>query len=215
MRPVRAVPVQLRLTTRLTSEEYVSRQAWRDATLEYCPLHPQGGCGFVRHGTYERAEPPGAHIARWYCRKGHCTFSLLPDCLAARFTGSLLAFEEAVACAEESQSLERAADRLRPEVTDLFAAVRWLRRRRTLLNQLFSILRGLVPELFADCLPQVGAFRSRLDCDCALVRLRAIAASWLGVLPPPLGFGPWPKRRGDARTPHQHSTGPDPPSTSS
>jgi hypothetical protein len=80
---------------------------------------------------------------------------LLPDCLAARFTGSLAAFEEAAACAEESQSFERAADRLRPEVTDLFAAVRWLRRRRTRLQHLFSVLRGLLPTLFADCLPQV------------------------------------------------------------
>jgi len=211
---MRAVPVQLRFDTGLTSEEYVSRQAWRDATLERCPLHPKGGCGFERHGTYERVDPPGAQIARWYCRQGHCTFSLLPDCLAARFTGTLAAFEEAVACAEQSASLERTAERLRPEVMDLFAAVRWLRRRRRLLQHLFSVLRGLLPELFAECLPQVSAFRSRLDCDCALVRLRAMAAPWLGVLPPPLGFGPWPGRRGDSQTPHQHSTGPDPPAPS-
>jgi len=211
---VRAVPVQLRFDTGLTSEEYVSRQAWREATLECCPLHPQGGCGFAGHGTYERAEPAGAHIARWYCRQGHCTFSLLPDCLAARFTGTLAAFEEAVACAEQSESLERAADRLRPDVTDLFAAVRWLRRRRTLLRHVFSVLRGLLPELFADCLAPVDVFRSRLGCDCALVRLRAMAAPWLDVLPPPLGFGPWPQRCGDSQTPHQHSTGPDPPSPS-
>lgn len=138
----------------------------------------------------------------------------MPDCLAARFTGSLAAFEEAVACAEQSESLERAADRLRPDVTDLFAAVRWLRRRRTLLRHLFSVLRGLLPKLLADCLPQVGVFRRRLGCDCALVRLRAIAAPWLDVLPPPLGFGPRPERRGDSQTPHQHSTGPDPPSPS-
>jgi hypothetical protein len=131
--------------------------------------------------------------------------------LAARFTGSLAAFEEAGACAEESPSLERAADRLRPEVMDLFAAVRWLRRRRTLLKHVFSVLRGLLPERFADCLPQVGVFRARLGCECALVRLRAIAAPWLGVLPPPLGFGPWPEADGDSPTPHQHSTGPDPP----
>lgn len=210
---MRAVPVQLRFDTGLTSEEYVSRQAWRDATLERCPLHPQGGCGFARHGTYERVEPPGAKIARWYCREGHCTFSLLPDCLAARFTGSLAAFEEAVACAEQSaESLERTAGQLRPDLTDLLAAVRWLRRRRMLLQHLFWLLRGLLPELFADCLPQVGVFRGRLACDCALMRLRAIAAPWLAVLPPPLGFGPWPEGRGDSHNPRQHSTGPDPPS---
>lgn len=212
---MRAVPVQLRFDTGLTSEEYVSRQAWRDATLERCPLHPQGGCGFERHGTYERVYPPGTQIARWYCREGHCTFSLLPDCLASRFTGSLGAFEEAVAFAEQaSESLERTADRLRPELTDLFAAVRWLRRRRTLLEHLFGLLRGLLPELFAQCVPQVAAFRRRLACDCALVRLRAIAAPWLAALPPPLGFGPWPEARDDAQAARQHSTGPDPPAPS-
>ncbi|MCH7766403.1 MAG: polyprenyl synthetase family protein [Acidobacteria bacterium] len=31
--------------------------------------------------------PPGARIARWYCRREPCTFSLLPDCLAARLCG--------------------------------------------------------------------------------------------------------------------------------
>lgn len=212
---MRAVPVQLRFDTGLTSEEYVSRQAWRDATLERCPLHPKGGCGFERHGTYERVSPPGTRIARWYCRQGHCTFSLLPDCLAARFTGELTAFEAAVACAEQaSESLEQTADRLRPDVTDLLAAVRWLRRRRTLLVHLFLVLRGLMPELFAGCVPQVSVVRAVLGCDSALVRLRAMAAPWLGVLPPPLGFGPWPEARGDSQTGRQQSMGPDPPSPS-
>jgi hypothetical protein len=211
---VRAVPVQLRFDTGLTSEEYVSRQAWRDATLECCPLHPRGGCGFERHGTYERVGPPGAQIARWYCRKGHCTFSLLPDCLASRFSGSLSAFEEAVAVAEQAKSVEQAADRLRPDLMDLFVAVRWLRRRKKLLQSIFSLLRGLLPEHFADCAPQVSIFRTRLACDCALVRLRAMAAPLLGVLPPPLGFGPWPQSGGVHQSLRQHSTGPDPPSAS-
>ena len=39
-------------------------------------MHPQGGCGFARHGSYERVDPPGTRIARWYCRVGHQTFSL-------------------------------------------------------------------------------------------------------------------------------------------
>ena len=42
-------PVQLRFETGLTSKEYVSRQAWQDATLACCPLHPHGGCSFTRH----------------------------------------------------------------------------------------------------------------------------------------------------------------------
>ena len=116
---MRAVPVQLRFNTGLTSEEYVSRQAWRDATLEHCPLHLGGGCGFARHGTYERKNPSGTRIARWYCRDGHCTFSLLPDCLASRYRGTLAAFEEAVAVAEQAESLEQAADRLRTDAIEL------------------------------------------------------------------------------------------------
>ncbi|MGH8532263.1 MAG: hypothetical protein ACREV1_05885 [Gammaproteobacteria bacterium] len=89
--------MQLRFKTRLTSEEYVSRQAWRDASLPHCPLHPRGGCSLARHGTYERVNPPGTRVSRWYCPHGHRTFSLLPDCLAARFPGSLCAIEQVVA----------------------------------------------------------------------------------------------------------------------
>ena len=33
-------------------------------------------------------------IARFYCRKGHTTFSLLPDCLASRLSSTLAAVEE-------------------------------------------------------------------------------------------------------------------------
>ena len=79
-----------------TSEDYVSAEAWREATLSRCPLHPQGGCSFRRHGTYERVHPPGARIARWYCPQGHRTFSLLPDCLAARLPDTLGELEAAV-----------------------------------------------------------------------------------------------------------------------
>src|SRR5215813_2143055 len=75
-------PVQLRHPTALTSDQYVTEQAWRTATLERCPLHPEESCGFARHTTYSRVEPPGMQVARYYCRRGHTTFSLLPDCLA-------------------------------------------------------------------------------------------------------------------------------------
>ena len=69
--------VQLRYQTDLTSTEYVNREAWSEASLERCPLHPQGGCGFARHGSYERVEPPGTRIPRWYCPLGHQTFRQL------------------------------------------------------------------------------------------------------------------------------------------
>ena len=53
------MPVQLRFETGLTGAEYVTREAWREARLSHCPLHPRGGCGFARHGTYERKSAGG------------------------------------------------------------------------------------------------------------------------------------------------------------
>jgi hypothetical protein len=53
------IPVQLRFETGLTGAHYVTREGWREARLSRCPLHPRGGCGFARHGTYERKTPAG------------------------------------------------------------------------------------------------------------------------------------------------------------
>lgn len=75
--------MQLRYQTGLTSEQYVSDEAWREARLDRCPNHPGGGCSFARHGVYERRTPAGTLIARWYCRESHETFSLLPGGAAA------------------------------------------------------------------------------------------------------------------------------------
>jgi hypothetical protein len=108
--------VQLRFETSFTSKEYVTHQAWRDATLERCPLHPAGGCSFARHGTYERVNPPGTQVPRWYCPEGHCTFSLLADCFAARLSGSLQEVEAVVVAAEQAASREAAADELRLDI---------------------------------------------------------------------------------------------------
>ena len=131
--------MQLRFATGLTSEDYVTRQAWQDASLERCPLHPRGGCGFSRHGTYERVHPPGTRIARWYCRQGQQTFSLLPDCLAARWPGTLVEFEAAVNDTEAARSLEAAAAAYRPEI-ELPGVLRWLRRRRRTVTALLVYL---------------------------------------------------------------------------
>jgi hypothetical protein len=100
-------PVQLRFECALTGAEYVSQHAWLDASLPRCPLHPQGGCHFARHGTYARVSPPGTRVARWSCPEGHCTFSLLPDCLAAPLSGTLSEVEAVVRAAEQAPSLGR------------------------------------------------------------------------------------------------------------
>ena len=111
--------MQLRYETGLTGEEYVSAEAWRDARLERCPNHPHGGCSFARHGTYARKTPRGTQIARWYCRDSHTTFSLLPDCLAARLPGELDHVETVVAHAEQAPSLAAVADELRRDAVEL------------------------------------------------------------------------------------------------
>jgi hypothetical protein len=128
------VPVQLRDPSPLTSEAYVAQQAWRHARLTQCPRHPAGGCGFARHGTYARRRPAGMRIARHYCPTAQETFSLLPDCLASRFPGARSTpSKRVVAQVESARSIEAAADALRPDIV-LPSAVRWVRRRLTLVR---------------------------------------------------------------------------------
>jgi hypothetical protein len=38
--------------------------------------HPQGGCSFSRHGTYNRVTPAGIWIPRCYYPEGHRHFNL-------------------------------------------------------------------------------------------------------------------------------------------
>ena len=107
-------PVQLRFKTGLSGEQYVTAQGWRRATLARCPNHPRGGCSFARHGTYARKTPPGTRVARWYCPESRTTFSLLPDCLAARLPGTLAELEDAVATAADARSVADVRNRRGP-----------------------------------------------------------------------------------------------------
>lgn len=202
--------MQLRFATGLTSEEYVNRQAWRDATLARCPLHPNGGCSFARHGTYPRCKPPGARIPRWYCPEGHRTFSLLPDSFAARLPDTLCEVEAVVAEVERAKSLEAGADVLRPDI-ELPGAIRWTQRRARAVHAALSAVRGLDPERFGACPPRVTHFQQHLGLTCALPRLRALVEPYLARLPAPLGFAPRPAPSGEHPKPRQHTTGPDPP----
>ncbi len=204
------VPVQVRFESKLTSEQYVSQQGWRKASLDRCPLHPSGGCRVARHGTYERVEPPGTRIARWYCRQGHTTISLLPDCLASHLSGSLADVEEAVDAVEQARSVEAAADGLREDV-QLPGAVRWTRRRLGPVRALLTTLIGLIPELFAMCQPTLASFRAALSATDVLVTLRAVGADHLAHLPAPVGFAPRARRGNGRRDRVQQRAGPDPP----
>jgi hypothetical protein len=202
--------VQLRFKTNYTSEEYVSREAWQEATLASCPLHPAGGCSFARHGTYARVKPRGTQVPRWYCPEGHCTFSLLADCFAARLSGSLAEVEGVVVAVEQSRTREAAAEALREDI-ELPGALRWIRRRLKPVQAALTLLLGLFPDLLSGCQPTLSDFRQWFGVECVLPRLREIAEAQLARVPPPLGFRPPRPRGGEPRKGHQHEGGPDPP----
>ena len=202
--------MQCRFACRLTSEEYVTQEGWRSATLECCPEHPEGGCGFARHTPYTRVEPPGCKVARWYCPTARKTFSLLPDFLASRLRGSLAEVEQVAVLVERTDGMEAAADVARPDI-QLPGAVRWTRRRSKTALAVLAIVVGLLPDLLAGCEPTISSLRSRLGVEPALPVLRERAAAHLHALPPPLGFGPRLERRWRSPPPSQQETGPDPP----
>ena len=56
--------MQISLHTASSAETYVTNHEWRIAKLPKCPLHPEGGCSFARHGSYPRVTPQGLRIAR-------------------------------------------------------------------------------------------------------------------------------------------------------
>ena len=203
--------MQLRYETGLTGEQYVRAKAWRDATLEHCPNHPHGGCSLAGHGTYARKTPRGAKIARWYCRESHTTFSLLPDCLAARLPGELDTLETVVAHAEQAQSLAAAANELRPDTVELPGAMRWVEHRVRLVHHVLTIVIGLLPEQFARCIAEMGAVRTRLETETALRALRTLTDAQLRALPAPLGFQPHRLCTTNRKSAPQHEMGPDPP----
>ena len=173
--------------------------------------HPRGGCGLSSHGTYPRKRPPGTRIARWYCPKGHCTFSLLPDHLAARFPGTLAHIEEVVATVEQARSVEAAADALRADPVTLAAAVRWVQRRVAPVRQLLIIVVGLLPQYLMGCVPTIAGLRERLACEQVLQALRPLVGAQLPVLAAPLGFGRRRAPRGERKRGRQQHMGRDPP----
>ena len=202
--------MQIRFATDLSADEYVRRQAWRDAALDNCPLHSKGGCRFASHGTYARQAPQGTKIARWYCPDGHSTFSLLPDCLSSRLPGSLIEVETAINEVETAPSHEAAVHDLRLDV-GFSGVLRWIRRRLFLVRATLTLLIELLPILPQDCRPCILSFKAALGVEYVLPALRMHAGPYLYVLPPPVGFGPRPQRKKGKKKSFQHKTGTDPP----
>ena len=152
--------MQLRFATNLSAEEYVRGEAWKDAKLEVCPIHPEGGCGFHKNGTYRRKYPEGTKIARWYCSMGHGTFSFLPDCLSARLPGELKEVEKVIEEVEKSSSQEIAVARIRVDIF-LPGALRWVRRRILPIRSALTMLIELIPSMFSSCEPTLVILSSR------------------------------------------------------
>ena len=197
--------MQLRFETPLSGEAYVAAQGWRMARLPTCPLHPQGGCSFSRHGTYSRVTPAGTRIPRWYCPEGHCTFSLLPDFLASHLSGTLAALEQVVLHVEHAGSVEAAANALRPDDISLPSAVRWTRCRIRLVRGSLAGVLDMAPAMFPGCHPSITSFQKRLHRPRVLTCLRSRLAAYLPRLPTPLGYA----RRGSVLQFIQHYSGAD------
>jgi hypothetical protein len=148
-------------------------------------------------------------VARWYCRESQTTFSLLPDCLSARFSGSLDDAEKVVVAAE-SLGVEASAHALRLGEVALPGLLRWIRRRRQGVRAAILALMTAVPGRLGT-VPDVRAVRAVLGTERVLVSLRKIGADHLHALPHPIGLRPLPKGRKESETAIQHETGPDPP----
>lgn len=203
--------VQVRLATPITSADYVAGKHWRDATLLHCPWHPEGGCGFARHGTYSRVSPPGTLIARWYCPLERCTISALPDCFASHYSGTLVELEGLVLRVEQAASMAESARTLRTDI-ELPGALRYLNRLCQAIRHALGIVRGLFPDRFAAIPLTLSAFATALPAArSVLLGLRELACGYLPQLPTPLGFNP-PRHKTDSPfVPFQHRMGPDPP----
>ncbi len=202
--------VQVRLATPSTGEHYVTGKLWTQATIASCPWHPGGGCGFCRHGTYERITPAGCRVARWYCPETGCTVSALPDCLAARRSGTLVELETRLLAVERTGSLTGATHITRTEI-ELPGALRYLSRLRTDVHGALAIVRGLDPERFLDVVPTLSAFAALLGVVSVLMALRAEYPASLPTLPAPLGFDPPRNARDSGTSACQHRAGRDPP----
>ena len=94
-------------------------------------------------------------MRRFLCRQSARTVSLLPDCLAANWSGTL---------AEVEQVVREAANRLRPDRVSLASALRWVRRRVQAVGALLTALCTLCSERFG----RLEAFSCGLDCTAPL-----------------------------------------------
>jgi hypothetical protein len=176
----------------VADDRYVADRAWERAELSVCPMHPGGGCGLQRLGTYARVWPRGARVARWWCPLVRKSVSLLPSFLAARLSGTLEEVEGVVAAVERAGSVTAAVETVHPaeaeDAIGLQGALRSMRRRVLAVHGALLAIITLMPERFAGTTPTLEGVRTALSTQRALVALRELAAPYLHALPAPLGF---------------------------
>lgn len=206
--------MQVRLATSNTSEDYVNGKLWQRATLNRCPWHPKGGCGFARHGTYTRVRPANTRIARWYCPTARATVSALPDCFSSHRSGTLDECEALVRAVEQAPSLAAACRDLRTDI-ELPGALRFLGRLVVQVQGALRAIKGLMPTTFTGTatLLSFAADLAGTDSQHVLMSLRHHARHHLAELPTPIGFNPHLNGVHKAPYPNQHRAGRDPPSS--
>lgn len=176
----------------VADDRYVADRAWERAELCACPLHPEGGCGLQRLGTYGRVVPSGTRVARWWCPVARKSISLLPSFLAARLSGTLDEVEAVVSAVEQEGGVTAALETVHPANADgalgLQGALRSMRRRVRAVRAALLAVITLMPEWFTGTRPTIEGLRTVLATDRVLVALRELAAGHLPTLPAPLGF---------------------------
>ena len=155
-------------------------------------MHPEGGCGLQRLGSYGRVSPAGVRIARWWCPVARRSISLLPTFLAAHLSGTLDEVEAVVAAVEQAGGVTAALEAVHPAEAEgaigLQGALRSMRRRVSAVHAALLAIITLMPERFAGTTPTIEGLRMALSTDHVLVALRELAARHIPALPAPLGF---------------------------
>jgi hypothetical protein len=155
-------------------------------------MHPDGGCGLQRLGTYGRVSPAGARVARWWCPVARKSISLLPEFLAARLSGTLDEVEAVIVAVEQAGGVTAALETVHPAEADgaigLQGAQRSMRRRVGAVRAVLLAIITLLPERFVGVMATITSLRAALSTCRVLVALREVAAQHLHALPTPLGF---------------------------
>lgn len=174
------------------ADRYVVDRAWERAILCDCPLHPEGGCGLRKLGTYGRVRPTGVRVARFWCPVARVSISLLPAFLAARWSGTLDEVEAVVLAVEQSGGAAAAIEIVHPaaapDAVGAVCAMRSIRRRLRAVRAALLAIITLLPTHLRGVAPTITALRQILATDRVLVAVRSIAEPHLQGLIAPLGF---------------------------